>query len=328
LRVGRKFTFEEVKIKFEELGCKLLSDVYEGKDVPMEFICECGNKSTISWNNLRRGCRCKEYCGINKRTKARNTLEITQKIKQTYFRKRKEYYRKFGCEYLEDEIKTNHDVLKYKCACGKIHFKTFGAFKNCWKCDDCMDSDKVARSERRKLSFPEVNFLVESKQCELLSESYGGYYDELQFMCSCGNKFHKTFAAFKLSSECSNCYSKKRCGENNWRWNPGLTEEERERNKSRASFPDQKEWKKKVYKRDGYSCVVCGSSKSNTLRAHHLDGYNWCVEKRTDVSNGVTLCEQHHSEFHSVYGYGDNTREQFDEWYENKRNTRKDKDAS
>ena len=47
---------------------------------------------------------------------------------------------------------------------------------------------------------------------------------------------------------------------------------------------------------------------------HHLDGYNWCIEKRTDETNGITLCENCHKNFHSIYGFGGNTKEQFEEW--------------
>lgn len=55
--------------------------------------------------------------------------------------------------------------------------------------------------------------------------------------------------------------------------------------------------------------------KSGELVVHHLDGYAWCKEKRTNVYNGITLCENCHLNFHSQYGYGNNTREQFEKWF-------------
>ena len=50
------------------------------------------------------------------------------------------------------------------------------------------------------------------------------------------------------------------------------------------------------------------------LNAHHLNGWNAFPEQRFDLDNGVTLCTDCHKDFHSQYGYGDNTREQFNEY--------------
>ena len=69
---------------------------------------------------------------------------------------------------------------------------------------------------------------------------------------------------------------------------------------------------KKVLSRDNYECQCCHSSSN--LEVHHLDGYNWCKEKRTDETNGITLCANCHANFHSKYGRGDNTKKQFEEW--------------
>lgn len=69
-----------------------------------------------------------------------------------------------------------------------------------------------------------------------------------------------------------------------------------------------------VLKRDGYNCRICGSNEK--MNVHHLDGYNWCIEKRIDIDNGITLCKKCHTNFHSLYGIGNNTKEQFHEWLE------------
>ena len=54
--------------------------------------------------------------------------------------------------------------------------------------------------------------------------------------------------------------------------------------------------------------------KGGLLDVHHLDGYNWCKEKRTVVSNGITLCRDCHTIFHRIYGNKNNTSNQFWEW--------------
>ncbi|MGY6667068.1 helix-turn-helix domain-containing protein [Bacillus cereus] len=71
-------------------------------------------------------------------------------------------------------------------------------------------------------------------------------------------------------------------------------------------------WVESVKKRDNYMCVVCGNSKN--VVAHHLNSYDLFEEERTDLENGSTLCSRCHLNFHSEYGFGSNTKQQFDEW--------------
>jgi len=101
-------------------------------------------------------------------------------------------------------------------------------------------------------------------------------------------------------------------GKNSNRWNFNKTDEER---KIERKYPEYTEFIKRVLARDDYTCQCCGKMNRETnFEVHHLDGYEWCVEKRTDETNGITLCSDCHSNFHACYGYGGNTKEQFEEW--------------
>lgn len=64
--------------------------------------------------------------------------------------------------------------------------------------------------------------------------------------------------------------------------------------------------------KSGFTCVLC--HKNGYVHAHHLDGWHWAVEKRFDIDNLVCLCRSCHSCFHSIYGFKNNTREQFEEF--------------
>lgn len=99
-------------------------------------------------------------------------------------------------------------------------------------------------------------------------------------------------------------------GENNLMWNPNLTNEER---LLKRNYPEYIEFVKRVLNRDNYICQCCGVH-SNKLEVHHLDGYSWCKEKRLNVDNGISLCNDCHSNFHFVYSRNNNTKEQFEEW--------------
>lgn len=103
-------------------------------------------------------------------------------------------------------------------------------------------------------------------------------------------------------------------GRNHPKWNPALTMKDRI---NRRKIFENDVWRKEVYERDNYTCQVCRQSPSGCMVAHHLNGYHWDIESRFHVDNGITLCEYCHKEFHSEYGYGNNTKEQFAE-YQNK----------
>lgn len=111
---------------------------------------------------------------------------------------------------------------------------------------------------------------------------------------------------------CKNCaMTVLNSGENNHNWKPELTDEERE---NFRGYPEYVEFIKRVIARDNHTCQCCGKICNHDAEVHHLDGYDWCKEKRTDETNGTCLCSMCHKAFHNKFGYGGNTKEQFEEW--------------
>ena len=98
-------------------------------------------------------------------------------------------------------------------------------------------------------------------------------------------------------------------GENHPNWKGGISGD-RSRFMATSAY---KEWRNEVFRRDGYKCVCCDVN-SNTLEAHHILPYASNEDMRTDVSNGVTMCRKHHSEFHSIYGRASTGKEELDEF--------------
>ena len=140
--------------------------------------------------------------------------------------------------------------------------------------------------------------LVDCK-CDLCKKDYKVSFNHY----ATGNHDGKTY--------CENCYHKALLsGENHPNWNKNKTQEERENGRKISEYTD---FVKRVMSRDNFTCQCCNQHSGN-LEVHHLDGYDWCTEKRTVDTNGITLCENCHSNFHSYYGYGNNTKEQFEEW--------------
>lgn len=162
-------------------------------------------------------------------------------------------------------------------------------------------------------------------------------YSADRVLCKCDNcekEYTLTYSRYNTQTEIHNgklyccdciqtvCFS----GENNNLWNKDLSDKERQiRNKNFRHIDGYSDFIKQVLFLSNYTCFICGNK--NDLEVHHLDGYEWCKEKRTDISNGICLCKKCHQIFHSIYGYKKNTRQQFEEWIgtEIKTFTNKDK---
>lgn len=106
-------------------------------------------------------------------------------------------------------------------------------------------------------------------------------------------------------------------GANHHRWNPELTEEQREYNRKNKKYI---KWRSDVYKGDGYSCRCCGDNQGGNLVAHHILNFSEHESLRYDVENGITLCEVCHKGFHDNYGYTKNNKKQLDDFFKRQAN--------
>ncbi len=69
----------------------------------------------------------------------------------------------------------------------------------------------------------------------------------------------------------------------------------------RASL-QYKEWRRAVFHRDDYTCVLCGNKKGGNLEADHIKSFAKYPELRFNISNGRTLCKDCHK-LTGNYGY-------------------------
>jgi len=103
-------------------------------------------------------------------------------------------------------------------------------------------------------------------------------------------------------------------GKNHWNWKGGITPE---RTKIWHSKKYQ-EWRTTVYKRDNYTCQKCGDCSGGNLIPHHKDNFADYPKKRFKLNNGITLCNNCHTYFHSKYGTHHNQKEQLREFLNEK----------
>lgn len=123
--------------------------------------------------------------------------------------------------------------------------------------------------------------------------------------------------AHYCSLECKDSHYAKtfRSGENAYNYNPNKTLKQRMQERC---YPEYRNWRISVYSRDNYTCMSCKDAKGGNLIAHHIFSYAKNPTLRTDIDNGVTLCTKCHSDFHSRFGYYNNTEEQFNTFLKSK----------
>jgi hypothetical protein len=102
------------------------------------------------------------------------------------------------------------------------------------------------------------------------------------------------------SMECRNEAYQKQIGALNHNWQGGL----KYKNRISRGRRDYKKWRKAVLVRDNYTCQKCGvkaeAGNGVYLHAHHIVSFTKYESKRTDISNGETLCALCHGRIHGI----------------------------
>lgn len=111
---------------------------------------------------------------------------------------------------------------------------------------------------------------------------------------------YNQFAPKVMSDESRKKMSLARLGrfgkEQHWNWKGGISPRDISSNRYKL-------WRLSVFERDEYTCQKCQHHNSpgnrKTLNAHHIVPWSRCVEKRYDISNGLTLCQSCHFAIHT-----------------------------
>jgi hypothetical protein len=90
-------------------------------------------------------------------------------------------------------------------------------------------------------------------------------------------------------------------GENHWNWKGGVSKP----NKELRRREEYIKWRDGVFRRDNWTCRVCGY-KGHDVVAHHILDFHKYPELRFDLDNGITLCRSCHKKIHC--GIGEETK--------------------
>ena len=277
--------------------------------------CECGNEIETIGSSLTTGNT--KSCGcLKKETSSRNAKRKVIDISG------KRYGRLIVVKRAGNI--GNKTSWLCKCDCGNMAIVSksnlvTGSTRSCG-CYAVEKSNEKLRALHRKQNekFEEVG--NKYGRLLVLKEAGRDINGSRRWLCKCDCGNTHVVSGYRLrngNTKSCGCYNvDSHSGANNKRYRHDLTDEERMKNRYQLYGKHLKKWSRSVFVRDKFTCQVCGSY-SVDLHAHHLDGWNWCKEKRFDVSNGITLCKECHFDFHRKYGRGDNTSEQFDEYMRN-----------
>jgi hypothetical protein len=251
---------------------------------------------------------CKEELPLDNFEKARNECKPCRRSKRK--QKHKVACKVCGVTFSTDKPKTLY--CSHKC-----HGATRKTFVTV-SCSFCDKDKNIVPSLYKRLE----NFYCDNKcRSEHLKVIMAGEnnpnYNKQEVKCSGCSKSIKVsphrlinhsfrFCSFTCYKENIGKYFRK---ENNHMWNGSISAEERIKTRNLTEYRD---WRTFVYKRDKFTCRCCNDSTGGNLNAHHLDGWDKYPDKRFELSNGITLCETCHLAFHKAFGYGNNTKSQFD----------------
>lgn len=325
----KKLTYNEVKAFIEEDSegsCKLLSKEYINCSTPLLLQCKCGNTFKRPFEKLKtkHSYICKE-CS-KKKAHERYAFSY-EEIKKKIFQK--------GCTLISESYYNSNQKLLIRCKCGNIFERSFAKFNsgqiNCQKCAN----KKTAQS---KIKYTQ-DIVIEklAKKGYTLIGDYIDWKHNITCKCSKNHIFQINFLKFIHGhAGCKQCANENLRCLNHYNYKGGESEI--------IDFlrKNIKQWKRDVLKQYNYKCYIT-DNKSN-LVVHHLKSFNTIVKevfneldldikrklkdytqdeinkirilinKKHSVNNGIVLYKPIHNNFHEIYGKGDNTLKQFNEF--------------
>lgn len=323
----RKATYDEIKSYVDENShgnCQLVSQYYVNSETKMEFICKCGNHLLRTFASMKTGnnFRC------NSCAKKEISERLRRSLKEVIF-----YIKSKNCEYLSGEYINGSSPLKIKCSCGNIFIKDYNHFaRGQNRCPQC--GNKSLKKNKMTYNLESAREVLAERGYTLLSTEYITCETPLDCLCPNGHLVKIKLAHFRRNhSGCKICANENLKGANHWNYKGGESEVIDFLRKS------LKQWKKDVLYRYNYQCAL--TDTKNDIVIHHLKSFSDIVKEscselnltlehnikdystsdfenlaklvlqKHNVSDGIPLTREVHNHFHSIYGKGGNTKEQF-----------------
>jgi hypothetical protein len=318
---------EAERILFKVHGDSIILLEYNGMNYPGKFECKiCGHK----WE-VKRADR------VIKTTNCPNCAKMKDKYTLEYV---KEYIESQGCKLLSDIYVNAKTMMTIQFECGHINQGNWNEFQQGKRCILC---GVKARSNAHRTKEKDIIKFLEDNGFEFIDFPTGFKTQKtssVRYKCKYGHITTREVDRIYVYTTCKTCefadLAILKKGEQNTNWKGG-TSELRWFAQNQIRF-----WKLKSAKNCNYKCVISGETFDDI---HHLYSFNlimddairnlnlpvydkmekYTVEEYTAFANeiirlhnihplGVCLTESLHMLFHSLYGYGYNTPDQWSDF--------------
>lgn len=322
-------TPEYVKAFIEEdsdSGCKLISEYVNIKS-KITLLCRCGNEFQVTFDKFKyrgdRQCKHCRYTQLSEKFRLSRD-EVANRI----------FTLSDGMAVMvSQEYINNESPITLRCVCGNEYTVAFNNFlsRKQYHCQEC--KNKVSP---RKFTYEQVRDYVKECGYKLISTEYKGCLEPIIVECPEGHLYKTTTDSFRQGARCRVCAFNNLRGSNNHAWRGGIS--------TIAEYLRTriKDWKKQSARSSRYRCVISGA-KFGVI--HHLTGFNTILEEMFNALDmpiyervgdysaeqlalmdstimsihekygpGVCITKDIHSIFHNIYGRGNNTPEQFEEF--------------
>jgi hypothetical protein len=334
--MGKKpHTYEEVRDFVNSFNYILVSKEYFRQSDKLEMICDKGHDCSISFKSFKRKTRCSICANVNRSLNQR-----------TPFKEIKQFVESCGATLLsnEDEYVNGKSKMRLLCKVGHEFKSAINSIKitNCG-CPECKRTT-IGNKLRTDGNIVLQCFIDKGLTPQFNSDFYINAQQKLPYICKNhldeGIKY-TTYTTLQVSVfSCKRCYLEHNQRENHWNWQGGV-----------SSLTDYlrirlNDWKYESLKKYDFKCAI-SDVHTKDLEVHHLYNFSDIVRETIQLLNlpiqdiglyskdelnsiestfheihdkyglGIPLTKEIHTLYHQIYGFNNNTIEEFNEFNNN-----------
>ena len=252
----KTLSMESVSNSFKDHGYTLLSDKYTNSHTKLSYMCPDKHCGSITWDDWRRGRRCKQCNDIKVKPNFKNILKVFE-----------------SCGYilLSSNYENSKTMLKYKCDKGHINKVLWSNFRAGNRCPVCFSNRLSIKAE--------AMFKLEGYT--IISGEIKDQHSRIEYRCPEGHTHQTAWKNFLFGNRCPTCANIKMSGPGHPNWMGGISYE------PYCPLWKDDEYKHDIKTRDGYKCLNPDCwKKDDNLHIHHID-YD---KKNCGPKNLITLC--------------------------------------